>query len=58
MGKPLGVLRWLASFDESGPFNAVRFEGDRVVARGPGCEVRFPLGTPERFVVSAPPPER
>lgn len=56
MGKPLGALLWLAFFDESGPFDAVRFEDDTVVARTRGGrEVQFPLASPERFVVSGGP---
>lgn len=55
IGGPLGALVWLAFFDDSGPFQAVRFDGDAVVARtAAGRDYRFPLVSPERVVVTAP----
>jgi hypothetical protein len=51
---PQKALVWLAFFDDGGPFEAVRFEGDAVVARAAaGREVRFPADAPERLVVTA-----
>jgi hypothetical protein len=53
---PAKGLVWLAFFDDSGPFDAVRFEGDDVVARAAGGrEWRFPVDAPERLVVSSGP---
>jgi hypothetical protein len=51
LGGPEKGLVWLAFFDDRGPFEGVRFEGDCVVARtATGLEVRFPLDAPERLV--------
>jgi hypothetical protein len=55
IGGPLGALVWLAFFDDSGPFQEVRFDDDAVVARtAAGRAFRFPLASPERVVVTGP----
>jgi hypothetical protein len=55
LGGPQKGLVWLAFLDDSGPFEAVRFEGEEVVARAAGGrEWRFPADAPERLVVTAP----
>lgn len=55
LGGPEKSLVWLAFFDDSQPFEEVRFEGGDVVARTTtGRELRFPVDAPERLVVTAP----
>lgn len=55
MGGPQKSLVWLAFFDDSQPFEEVWFDGDAVVARtSAGRELCFPIGAPERLVVTAP----
>jgi hypothetical protein len=52
MTGPMADLVWLAFFDDSTAFDAVRFDGDCVVARtADGREWRFPLAAPERVGV-------
>jgi hypothetical protein len=52
MTGPMGALVWLAFFDDSTAFEAVRFDGDSVAARtADGREWRFPVAAPERVVV-------
>lgn len=46
-------LLWVAFFEDSNPFEEVRFDGGDVVARSNlGREYRFPVTAPERLVLT------